>query len=182
MGQIRGMIACTLDGFAADTEGGVGWLMPWHEVDYGYSDFAAQIGTVVLGRKTFQQLGSLSADWPYPGKRAIVVGKGLGAPLAAGAETWSGGIPALVDELRAEPSDSWVVGGPMLQSAFLELDALDRLEVAIVPHLLGRGIRLFPEMRAPGRQPELAGVRQFAKGLVILDYRFGLSGRGGVAL
>ncbi len=182
MAQIRGMIAATLDGYAADAAGGVDWLMPWHEVDYGYDDFAAQIGTVVMGRKTYQQLGNLSPVWPYPGKRAIVVGRGLTTPLDGGAQVWTGGLADLITELRARPQDSWVVGGPTLQSAFLDAGALDRLELAVVPHLMGAGIALFAGTTSPARQPELADVRRYDKGLVILDYRFGAPGRGGVAL
>lgn len=75
MGAIRGMMATSLDGFAADAAGGVGWLAPFEAVDWGYGDFIAEIGTVVLGRRAYEQLPSLAPEWPYPGQAGIVVGQ-----------------------------------------------------------------------------------------------------------
>ncbi|MDP1669331.1 dihydrofolate reductase family protein [Phaeovulum sp.] len=183
MASIRGMMAASLDGFAADASGGVGWLAPFEAVDWGYAGFLAEIGTVVMGRRTYAQALELSAEWPYPGKRAIVVSRTLSQPLAGGAELWSGGLPALAAHLGAAGGgDVWVVGGPMLQSALIGLGALDRLELAVVPRLLGAGVPAFARGARPGRQPRLAGLRQLPLGMVMLDYRFGEPGRGGRAL
>ena len=183
MAVIRGMMAASLDGFAADAEGGVGWLAPFEAADWGYAAFLAEIGTVVLGRRTYEQAKVLSAEWPYAGKRAIVVSRRLHGPLAGGAELWSGGVPALAAYLRAlAGGDVWVVGGPMLQSALIALGALDRLELCLVPRVLGAGVPVFAPGARPEVQPQLAGVRQLPLGMVMLDYRFGASGRGGRAL
>jgi len=171
MAAIRGMMACSLDGFAADASGGVDWLTPFDAVDWGYSAFIDQIGTVVMGRLTYQHMLDLTPDWPYPGKRGIVVGRGLAGPLRGDAEIWTNGLPALIAELRGLEQDVWVVGGPMLQAAFLEAGALDRLELCLVPRLLGRGLRAFPET-APDLSPRLAGLCELPMGMVMLDYRF----------
>lgn len=172
MGAIRGMMAMSLDGFAADSGGGVGWLSEFEAIDWGYDAFIAGIGTVVMGRLTFAHLLELTPDWPYPGKRAIVVGRGLQPPLRGGAEAWSGDLPALVAHLRAEPADAWVVGGPMLQGAFLAAGALDRLELCVVPRLLGSGLPVFPAGPLPPRQPRLQSARALPLGMVMLDYAF----------
>ena len=172
MAVIRGMMACSLDGFAADAVGGVDWLAPFEGADWGYEAFIAQIGTVVMGRRTYQHMLDLAPDWPYPGKRGIVLGRGLAGPLRGGAEIWGTGLPALIAHLRGQAQDVWVVGGPMLQAAFLQAGALDRLELCVVPHLLGRGVRVFPDGPAPARQPRLEGARVLPLGMVMLDYRF----------
>ncbi|WP_372838957.1 dihydrofolate reductase family protein [Phaeovulum sp.] len=183
MAMIRGMMAASLDGFVADAEGGVGWLQRFEAADWGYGAFLAEIGTVVMGRRTYSQTLTLSPDWPYPGKRALVVSRTLQQPLAGGAELWSGGLAALAAHLRAlKGGDVWVLGGPMLQSALIALGALDRLELCVVPHILGGGIAAFTPGTPPEVQPHLAGVRQLPLGMVMLDYRFGASGRGGRAL
>lgn len=170
MGAIRSMMATSLDGFAADAAGGVGWLAPFEAVDWGYGDFIAEIGTVVLGRRTYEQLPSLAPEWPYPGQAGIVVGQ-VTPPLWGGASRWEGDLPALAQRLRAQPKDAWIVGGPMLQGAFLTLGLMDRLQLCVVPHLLGKGVRLFPET-PPVRAPQLTGVQTLPLGMVMLDYRF----------
>jgi dihydrofolate reductase len=173
MAEIRGLMACSLDGFVADAAGGVGWLEPWHGVDWGFAAFVAEIGTVVMGRRNYYDACALSADWPYPGKRAIVLtSRPLEAPRG-GAEVWSGDLQALAADLRQGTGDAWVVGGPGLQADLIAMGALDRLQICLVPILLGRGLRLFPDRSIPPSAPELSAVTPLAQGLVLLDYRFG---------
>jgi dihydrofolate reductase len=174
MARIRGMMACSLDGFAADAGGGVGWLDAFGAADWGYDAFIAEIGTVVMGRVTMQQAVTLSPDWPYPGKRAIVVGRDLPARLPGDASGWDRGVPSLITHLRGlADGDVWVVGGPMLQAAFIAAGALDRLQLCIVPHLLGQGIRVFPEGDPGPRRPVLDAATTLPMGMVMLDYSFG---------
>ena len=180
MAQLRGMRAQSLDGFVADSDGGVGFLDDFAEVDWGFDSFLAQIGTVVMGRLTYLHMLDLAPDWPYPGKRGIVLGRGMSPPLRGQAEPWTAGLPALIAHLSSlDDGDVWVVGGPGLQGALLAEGALDRLELCIVPRLLGRGIRLFPEGPAGPRLPDLVGVRHLSRGMVMLDYRFGTTGGRG---
>ncbi len=50
-------IACSLDGFIARKDGSINWLTEYEnnsETDYGYSEFCASIGTVLMGRKTYE--------------------------------------------------------------------------------------------------------------------------------
>lgn len=174
MARLRGMMASSLDGFAAEADGGVAFLADFEDVDWGYDAFLAGIGTVVMGRRTYDHMLTLAPDWPYPGKRALVVSQSLTGPLTGDAEIWSGDLAGLVAKLRhLADGDVWVVGGPMLQSALIAMGALDRLELCVVPRLLGQGIRTFPPSAAGPRVPDLTEVKQLRKGMVILDYRFG---------
>lgn len=174
MARLRGMMASSLDGFAAEADGGVGFLSEFDDVDWGYDAFIAGIGTVVMGRRTYDHMLDLAPDWPYPGKRGIVVSQSLKGPLRGDAEIWSGDLAGLVVKLRdLADGDVWIVGGPMLQSALIAMGALDRLELCLVPRLLGTGIRTFPPSASGPCVPELTEVKQYRKGLVILDYRFG---------
>ncbi|MCL4189231.1 MAG: dihydrofolate reductase family protein [Rhodobacteraceae bacterium] len=173
MAVIRGMMAASPDGFAADAAGGVGWLAPWEAVDWGLAAFLAGIGTVVMGRRTYDDIEGLGPDWPYPGKRPVVVsGRPLGRPRG-GATVWGEGLAALAAWLRGlDDGDAWVVGGPRLQAAFLQAGALDRMELCIVPRLLGGGLPVLAGLGSVPRQPRLADVRRLPAGLVMLDYRF----------
>jgi len=144
MAEIRGFIAATLDGYIASPDGCIDWLEEFGKLDYGYDAFLAQIDTVVIGRRTYEQVQQL-LGWPYVGQRAIIVSHRAIDNLPEAAEFWSGEIADLVKRLRKiTTGDVWVIGGSDLQQQFLDADGLDRIEVCVIPLLLGDGIPLWP--------------------------------------
>lgn len=171
MALIRGYVAASLDGFVADAAGDVDWLAPYAAADGGHRDFLGQVGTVVMGRRTHDQLSSLGVGWPYPDKHGLVVTSGRGASVHHGVRFWTAGLPALIAYLRAlDDGDAWVVGGATLLAAMIEARALDRLELLVAPLLLGEGLRLFPA-KAPGLENmTLNRVEALGRGMVRLDY------------
>lgn len=73
-------IAQSLDGYIAKVNGDVSWLIGEGEEiveDYGYENFLEQIDTVVMGRKTYEQvINELSPEkWPYEGKESYIFTK-----------------------------------------------------------------------------------------------------------
>jgi dihydrofolate reductase len=56
MRQLKLRVAITLDGFIADSNGGVDWLHQFHakapRPDYGMTEFFRSIDTVLMGRHT----------------------------------------------------------------------------------------------------------------------------------
>ncbi len=176
--KIRGYMAMSADGYIADSEGGVSWLDPFNSVDAGYDAFFAEIGTIVFGRLTYEQTLTFTGDWTfdkaYAGKRCIVV---TSKPLAdqAGVERWTAGVPALIETLKADPGeggDAWVIGGAMLQSAFIDAGAMDRLDLFVIPVLLGDGVRAFPPTNA-GVPLTLLSTEALGMGMVRLSYGLG---------
>lgn len=174
MAMIRGFIAASLDGYVADKDGGVDWLKPFEAVDYGYDAFIAQIGTVVMGRTTFDQIPSFGVGWPYAGKRGIVVtSRDLESPYD-GVEAWRAGVEALIPRLRAQDDgDAWIVGGAALQSAFIAAGAMDQLSLFIVPVTLGDGVPLFPKHDRGANRLQLLDVAALDRGMVRLNYALG---------
>ncbi|AKB34455.1 Dihydrofolate reductase [Methanosarcina siciliae HI350] len=72
--RIKLYITCSLDGFIARKGGSVDWLTEYEnrfETDYGYSEFYSSIGTVLMGRKTYEQVLGFGV-WPYGGKNTYV--------------------------------------------------------------------------------------------------------------
>jgi len=162
-------IALSLDGCIATREGDVGFLDAFQDADYGYDAFASSIGTVVCGRATYEQVMSFGA-WPYAGKRCVVVTRhALGRDAPPGVEAWHDGVPALATALAELPGRVWIIGGARLIQAFLHAGAVERLELFVMPVLLGGGIPLFPS------RGQRAGLRllestTYANGVLRLVY------------
>lgn len=169
--RLRLYAAISLDGCLADDRGEVGWLHPFDAQDYGMAGFLAGIGTVLTGRATYDQARAFG-DWPYAGKRVVVLTRRpLDADPPAGVEAMQGEVGSVVARLRAETTgDIWLLGGAAVAQACLALDLVDTLELFVIPLVLGAGLRLF----SPGGMPQgwrLEAATTFANGVVGLTYR-----------
>jgi len=164
--MIRGYIASTLDGFIAAPDHSFAFLDPYSAEDADYAAFYAEIGTLVMGRSTYDVCRAMD-PWPYAGKRTIVVTSRPVDDLPERAEVWSSTVDALIAHLKEAEQDVWVVGGGRLQQAFIDRDALDCLDQFIVPVILGAGIPLYPgtsrqqtlKLATVGRFGEIAHLR-----------------------
>ena len=162
-------IAVSLDGCIATADGGVSWLDSYQSEDFGYDEFVATVGTIVMGRATYDQVLGFG-DWPYVGKRCIVV---TSQPLAGPPDdtvAFQGSVADLVASLPTGGDGGvWVMGGASLIQAFLEMGAVDVMELFVMPVLLGGGLRLFDVMTR--QQPlSLASTHAYPSGVVKLTY------------
>lgn len=172
MMRIRGYIAASLDGYIAAADGSVDWLLEFQQQDFGFANFLEDIETVILGRSTYDQVWSFGVGWPYAGKRAIILTSRPVENLPPGAEVWNGPVEELAAKLRTEGGgDAWVVGGASVQRAFLDAGALDRIELFVIPVLLGDGVPLWPKSDR-GHRLSLTAMERLEGGMVRLDYRF----------
>ena len=71
MPDLRVYIAMSLDGFIATPDGGVAWLERFNSDAFDFSGFMKQIGAVVMGRRTFDQVLGWGI-WPYSNLHTIV--------------------------------------------------------------------------------------------------------------
>lgn len=171
MAKIRGYMAASADGYIADENGGVDWLEPFNEIDYDFESFLGEIGTVVMGRKTYDQVQEFGSKWPYAGKRSIIV---TSRPLENPPQDvtrWNDNLESLVQYLRQlDEKDVWIVGGVQLQSALFDLNAIDQLELFIIPVKLGKGIALAPSMEQLNSVP-ITATKHYDMGVVRKDYQ-----------
>lgn len=163
-------IAVSADGYIADAGGGLDWLAAYDARAYGYDAFLASIGTIVMGRSTYDDVLRQGA-WPYPGKTAFVL---TGRPLPetpAGADARAfADVRELAAAMRVPGGpDVWIEGGGRTLRALLDLGAVDRLDLFVIPVLLGDGIPLFPRA-GPRRSLILESTRAFPDGVVALTY------------
>jgi len=169
--RLRLYAAVSLDGCLADAGGQVGWLTPFESQDYGMAGFLAEIGTVLTGRTTYDQVRGFG-DWPYAGKRVVVLTRRpLDPEPPPGVEAAAGDVGAVVARLRAETAgDIWLLGGAALARDCLARGIVDTLELFVMPLTLGAGIRLFATQVLP-RDWRLDAARPYPNGVVALAYR-----------
>ena len=161
--RLRLYLAISLDGFIASSDGGVAWLEKFPAEAFGFDEFLATIGTIVMGRAAYEQALGL-VPWAYAGKRTIVM---TSTPLDAprpGVEAWRGEVANLAASLkRSSGGDVWLFGGAKSLQAFLARGLVDRIELFVIPTLLGTGIRLFEnsapvDLRLLEAKPRALGV------------------------
>ena len=146
---IKSRMGISADGFVSTPEGvpAIALAAGFEpSVSHGYPEFIEGCDAVVMGRSTFvPALGS--PVWPWPGLQVYVL---TSSPLPAGTpDHVTAGLkgPAdLLDQLRSRPSggDVHLIGGPRTIRAFHGLGGLDRLELVVLPTLLGEGRPLSP--------------------------------------
>lgn len=144
-------IAMSLDGYIARKDGSVDWLfdVEGDGGDNGYAAFYQTIGTVVMGRTTYEDVLKLSEDFPYADRPTYVLSRSE-QPPAPHVQFTTEPVENLIPRLQqASDADLWIVGGGQLVQAVMEKRLLHEIEVAIIPKILGEGIPLFPEGIVP---------------------------------
>ncbi len=173
MPRIKLYIATSLDGFIARENGSIDWLTKYEnnpETDYGYSEFYASIGKVLMGRKTYEQALGFG-EWPYREKKSYIFTRQK-EPMRRenNVEFVSEDIGEFVRQLkRNTEEDIWLVGGSQIIKVFFEENLVQDLIVFVVPIILGSGIPLFDHI---GKEIgfRTGRVERYENGLVKLEY------------
>jgi dihydrofolate reductase len=167
-------VVSSLDGFIAKSDNSVSWLDSSGEVyEEGVSEESAAevvraIDCYVLGSHTYEH--ALELGWPYGDTPTVVTTTRTLPSTRKSVEFYSGDLKSLVDEILAPRyRNIWLVGGAMLCQSFLRLGLVDEIRLAIVPVLLGDGLRLFDRSSTETRW-RLQDVVAFKTGLVELFY------------
>ena len=170
MTSVRIYAATSLDGFAADGEGSIEWLERFEPHNYGYESFLAGIGCIILGRRTYELVRAIG-EWPYRGKRVMVLASEPLWNLPDGTTYVGTGLEAAVQAARAmTPQDIWIAGGAITMQTALDAGLVDILEIFIVPVMLGTGIPLVNPLESH-QKLAFDGSEAFDDGVVKLRYR-----------
>lgn len=168
MRQVVLYIAMSLDGCIARADGCVDWLddpnLPQDELLAGYQRFYASVDTLIMGRKTYDQVLTFGS-WPYAGKTCFVATHRSAKPDSN--VTFTAGSPGAMLE-QAPAGVIWLVGGSDLVRQFAEVKLIDEYRITVIPTVLGSGIRLFPEGFPPA-ELDLTGTEVIG-GTVELRY------------
>lgn len=149
-------IACSQDGFIADENGGVDWLVslpaPVDE-DHGYGAFMAGVDCLLMGSGSFRTVAAFP-DWPYD-KPVVVLSRrltqaALPEALQDRVRVFADTPRAALERLGAEGVRRVYLDGGQVISSFLREGLVQRMVITRVPILLGRGLPLFSEAGAHG--------------------------------
>jgi dihydrofolate reductase len=165
--RIRYQVACSLDGYIAGPNGDYDWILMDPDIDFGA--LFAQFDTLLMGRATYEVI--TRGGEQYPGMKVFVFSRTLRQEDHPGVTIVSDRIRETIDDLRAQPGkDIWLFGGGQLFQSLIDLDCVDTIEPAIIPVVLGEGIRMFP--RADMRHAlTLKNYRLYEKtGTMFLEY------------
>lgn len=176
MRRIRYQVACSLDGFIADSDGKTDWIVDEPEIDF--DALFDQFDTLIMGRVTYEGLaGSADGFW---GKSVLVFSETLRPEDHPQVTVVSGDARETLKRLRSLPGkDIWLFGGGKLFQSLLAVDSVDTIEPAIIPILLGGGIPLLPNPAVKHRL-RLTSQRVFPSGIVWLEYDIQKSEASGV--
>jgi dihydrofolate reductase len=167
-------VVSSLDGFIAKHDNSVSWLDNSGEVyergvsEEGAEEVVSAIDCYVLGSRTYEH--ALELGWPYGDTPTVVVTNRELPSTRKSVEFYSGDLKRLVNEILAPRyGNIWVVGGAMLCQSFLRLGLVDEIRLAVVPVLLGDGLRLFASSSTETRW-RLKDVVAYNTGIVELLY------------
>ncbi|HEV3323242.1 MAG TPA: dihydrofolate reductase family protein, partial [Solirubrobacteraceae bacterium] len=133
----------SLDGYIAGPNGQYDWIVMDPDIDF--AGMMGQFDTFLIGRKTFEVMIRMgNATKSTPGIQNIVFSRTLKASDYPHV-TVSADAEGVVTDLRAKPGkDIALFGGGELFRSLLAAGLVDRVEVSLIPVLLGGGIPLLP--------------------------------------
>lgn len=153
--KVRVYIACSLDGFIAGPEDDLSWLPegppddPEHRdpESVGYEDFMAEVGALLMGRRTYDVVTGFDVPWPYGDRPVLIATRRPLTPIQPTVRAITGDIREMVAAATeaAKGKDVYIDGGNLIRQA-MAANLIDELIVTVVPMILGRGIALFAGM------------------------------------
>ena len=160
--------AISLDGYIAGPAGEFDWIV--QDPEMNYAEKMAPFDTFLVGRKTFEVMVRVGRTDFGPATQCVVCSTTL-RPEDYPKVVVHADAEGAVRELRAKVGkDIALFGGGELLRSLLAVDMVDRVEVSLIPILLGCGIPLLP---APAERTKLKLLtqRHYAKtGIMWLEY------------
>jgi dihydrofolate reductase len=169
MKKVTLYIATSLDGFIAKKDGSIDFLDSSMKSgdDFGYKEFYASIGTIVMGNTTYKQVGETKEfEEYYKGKPVFVFSREPNAKKN-NVTFVNEDVKEFVKKLE---SNAWLVGGADIAKEFLKYNLIDEFIITIIPIVLGEGIHLFAK-GVGEHKLKLLNTKFYDSGVVQLHYQ-----------
>ena len=147
--------ASSLDGFIADSDNSLDWLLQFGEVPEGsYSRFISEVGAIAMGSTTYEWIlnyhknknGSYPQEWMYQQPTWVFSSRVLPVIENADIHFVNGDVQPVHAEMVsvADGKNIWLVCGGELVGQFFDQGLLDEIIVTFAPVTLGSGAPLLP--------------------------------------
>lgn len=167
--------ALSIDGCIARPDGSFGFIPPpsaSSKADQSLAELFASVDVIAMGRKTVDDVRRHSGEPPPVGSGATYVFSRTETPGERDGLIYTNQPPhEWLEEIRGrEGKNIFLMGGGELARSFLADDLVDEMLLAIIPVLIGDGIRLFAG-GFPQRDFALLESDPGSDGLVTLRYQ-----------
>jgi len=163
MRALKLFIACSLDGYIADAQGGVDWLPT--DQDYGITPFMQGVDATLMGAATYDQILTFG-PWPYANKQNYVLARKQRRAAHESVEIVYQDPVAFTRQLLAQPGGTvWLVGGSQIILPLHNAGLISHYQLTTIPVILGQGVPLF----AKGMQPlnlQLDSIKHYETGVI----------------
>jgi dihydrofolate reductase len=160
-------VATSLDGFIAGPNGEFDWIIQDPTMDFG--EIFGGFDTIVMGRRTYDSM-LREGHSPKEFGMKVFVGSGTLDPgQYPDVTVIAADLAKTVAKLKDESGKAiWLFGGGGIFRSLLDAGLVDRIEVSVIPILLGGGVPLV----SPGHPLRLQfkDSRTFPSGIVSLSY------------
>lgn len=172
----------SLDGYVEDRSGSFHWAAPDAEVHRFVNELERPVGTHLYGRRMYETMrfwetAAEVADLPafavdfaeiWRSAEKIVYSRHLPSPSTERTRIERSFDPEAVRYLKANAAHDMTIGGAELAAQALSAGIVDRLQLFVVPVVVGGGKRCLPADVC--LDLESLNVRRFASGVVFLEY------------
>lgn len=166
MRQLRYSVATSLDGYIAGPNGEFDWIVVDPEIDFAamYDSFSG----LVMGRRSYEvSLTTGTSATPMP---TYVYSRTLPPGTRDGVTFTHDAAPHVRELKKGDGKPLWLWGGGELFRELAQADLVDGVDVAVIPVLLGGGIKMLAPP-APKLSLALRSHRLYAQtGTLFLEY------------
>ncbi len=145
MRKISLFIAMSLDGYIADSKGGIDWLKGQSSNDKDMDTYSEFVKSIDMGWNTYHQVVTeLSpTEWVYNNFTTYVITHNEYTSSEKIRFTNTNPVDLIKSLKKQNGKGIWICGGANLVQQLVNEDLIDCYYITIIPTLLGSGIRLF---------------------------------------
>jgi dihydrofolate reductase len=168
MKRICYTVAMSLDGYIAGPNGEADWIPT--DPDMDFAELWSRFDILFMGRKTYEMARTGFERFGTPGSEIVVASRTLRREDAPNVTIISELTLDAIASLRLQAKkDIWLFGGGELFRSLLTIGAVDSVEAAVIPVLLGDGLPLLPSY-AQRVDLKLVEHKPFRSGRMLLKY------------